>query len=118
MSEHEVRLPKPFTPTGAADLAEIQQKIYFYGWCMDHRRFDDLDALFMPDAIVHYDVPNGTKLPWPEMKQWLPKGLEIFRRHPAQHVQPDDRARKRLRPLPDLRTSDPRPGTNERRDHA
>ena len=31
------------------------------------------------DAIVHYDVPGGVKKPWPEMKQWLPGGLQLFR---------------------------------------
>lgn len=74
-------MPRPWSPAEAAHLMEIQQKIYFYGWCIDHRRFDDLDDLFTvtPEAIVHYDVPNGVRLPWPEMKQWLPKGLEIFR---------------------------------------
>ena len=58
---------------------EMQQKIYFYGWCIDHRDFAALDALFLPDAIVHYDVPGGTKAPWREMRDWLPQGLEIFR---------------------------------------
>jgi len=40
---------------------------------------DALDDLFLPDAIVHYDVQDGTRAPWNEMKSWLPKGLEIFR---------------------------------------
>ena len=68
-----------YTVEMAADLAEIQQKIYRYGWCIDHRTFDELDDLFTADAMVHYDVPGGTKLPWPEMKQWLPRGLQLFR---------------------------------------
>lgn len=67
------------TPEQAADIAEIQQKIYRYGWCIDHRSFDALDAIFTPDAIVHYDVPGGVKKPWPEMKAWLPGGLRLFR---------------------------------------
>jgi len=79
MSDEAPRIAGPFTPAQAADLMEIQQKIYFYGWCIDQRRFDDLDALFLSDAIVHYDVPMGTKLPWSEMKQWLPQGLSLFR---------------------------------------
>jgi len=69
----------PLTPAQVADVIEIQQKIYFYGWCVDHRHFDALDALFLPDTIVHYDVPMGTKKPWSEMKQWLPGGLAQFR---------------------------------------
>lgn len=68
-----------FAPERAADLAEIQQKIYRYGWCIDHRTFDELDGLFTEDAIVHYDLPGGAKKPWPEMKAWLPQGLQLFR---------------------------------------
>ncbi len=68
-----------FPPERTADLAEIQQKIYWYGWCIDHRDFDALDDLFVEDAIIHYDVPMGTKKPWPEMKKWLPNGLQLFR---------------------------------------
>ena len=60
-------------------MTEIQQKIYFYGWCIDHRDFDALDDLFLPDAMVHYDVQDGMRAPWAEMKEWLPEGLEIFR---------------------------------------
>jgi len=79
MSAAQLPIPGPFSPNQAADIAEMQQRIYFYGWCIDHRRFDDLDALFLPETIIHYDVPMGTKKPWPEMKGWLPGGLEQFR---------------------------------------
>ena len=68
-----------FSAERAADLAEIQQKIYHYGWCIDHRTFDALDDLFSEDAIVHYDLPGGARKPWPEMKEWLPNGLQLFR---------------------------------------
>ena len=74
-----VRVPGPYTPAQAADLAEIQQRIYFYGWCIDHRLFDDLDAIFLPETVIHYDVPMGTKKPWKEMKPWLARGLSQFR---------------------------------------
>ncbi len=63
----------------SADLAEIQQKIYRYGWCIDHRTFDELDDLFVEGAIIHYDLPGGAKKPWNEMKDWLPNGLQLFR---------------------------------------
>ena len=79
MSNPVPRMPGPFNPAQVADILEIQQRIYFYGWCVDHRLFDALDPLFLPEAIVHYDVPMGTKLPWVEMKKWLPDGLKIFR---------------------------------------
>jgi hypothetical protein len=71
--------PRPYSPEESAAIVEIQQKIYFYGWCIDHRDFDALDDLFLPDAIVHYDVQDGTRAVWPEMKKWLPEGLSIFR---------------------------------------
>jgi ketosteroid isomerase-like protein len=67
------------TTDEAADLAEIQQKIYRYGYAIDARDFESLDALFTEDAIVHYDVPGGVRKPWPEMKGWLPQGLKLFR---------------------------------------
>lgn len=79
MSEAIPRMTGPLTPAQAADLMEIQQKIYFYGWCVDHRLFDQLEQLFLPDTIIHYDVPMGTKKPWSEMKSWLPAGLAQFR---------------------------------------
>mgnify|MGYP001818468969 CR=1 FL=1 len=71
--------PHAFSPEEAAAVIEIQQKIYYYGWCIDHRDFAALDELFLPDAIVHYDVVDGTRAPWQEMREWLPAGLEIFR---------------------------------------
>ena len=79
MSGAQVAFPGPYTPEEAADIAEIQQRIFFYGWCIDHRLFEDLDALFLPETIIHYDVAGGTKKPWSEMKGWLPAGLSRFR---------------------------------------
>ena len=79
MARDSWKMPGPYLPEEAAAIAEIQQKIFFYGWCIDQRDFDALDELFSSDAIVHYDVPDGTRAPWKEMKSWLPKGLEIFR---------------------------------------
>ena len=61
------------------DLAEIQQKIYAYGYAIDARDFGALDAIFASDAVVDYDVPGGVRKPWPEMKEWLPQGLQLFR---------------------------------------
>ena len=79
MSIPDITIPGRFTPEQAADLAEIQQRIFFYGWCIDHRRFADLDELFLPESIVHYDTPGGTRGPWPEIRDWLEPALQIFR---------------------------------------
>ena len=78
MPSFDIKLPGRFTPQQAADLAEIQQRLYFYGWCIDHRRFEDLDELFLPESIVHYDTPGGTRGPWSEIRTWLPR-LNVFR---------------------------------------
>lgn len=75
----ESELPGRFTPEQAADFMQIQQRIFFYGWCIDHRRFHDLDGLFLPEAIVHYDTPGGTRGPWSEIRDWLAPALQIFR---------------------------------------
>lgn len=75
----EPQIPLPLSAERATDLAEIQQRIYFYGWCIDHRRFEDLDDLFLPESIVHYDTPGGTRGPWPEVRAWLAPALQIFR---------------------------------------
>ena len=40
---------------------------------------ESLDPIFTADAIVHYDVPGGVRKAWPEMKEWLPQGLQLFR---------------------------------------
>ena len=79
MNVPEPRIPGPFTPEQAADFVSIQQRIFFYGWCIDHRRFEDLDALFLPESTVHYDTPGGTKGSWPEIRAWLAPALQIFR---------------------------------------
>jgi hypothetical protein len=75
----EETIPGRYSPEQAADLAEIQQRIFFYGWCIDHRRFADLDELFRPESIIHYDTPGGTRGPWPEIRGWLREALQIFR---------------------------------------
>ena len=79
MSIPEPQIPGALTPNQAADLASIQQRIFFYGWCMDHRRFEDLDELFLLESVVHYDTPGGTKGTWPEIREWLKPALQIFR---------------------------------------
>lgn len=79
MSIPDVTLPGRFSAKQAVDFAEIQQRIFFYGWCIDHRRFADLDDLFLPESIVHYDTEGGTRGPWPEIRAWLEPALQIFR---------------------------------------
>lgn len=79
MNVPEPLIPGAFTPEQTADFMSIQQRIFFYGWCIDHRRFEDLDGLFLPESTVHYDTPGGTKGTWPEIRAWLAPALQIFR---------------------------------------
>lgn len=65
--------------TAADDICAIQQAIFRYGWCIDHRDFDALDDVFTPDAEVHYNVMGGVKRPWKQMKDFLKQSLQLFR---------------------------------------
>ena len=37
-----------------SDRLEIQQLVVDYATAIDQRRFDDLDAIFTPDAYIDY----------------------------------------------------------------
>ncbi len=80
MTRAEDSIPGRFDPDQAAAVVAIQQRIFFYGWCIDHRRFADLDDLFLPESIVHYDTQGGTRAPWSEIREWLREALRIFSR--------------------------------------
>ncbi|MBP1688205.1 MAG: hypothetical protein H6Q33_4348 [Deltaproteobacteria bacterium] len=67
------------TPQETSDVFEIQQLIYRYSWGVDHRDLALLDTVFVPDASIHYNVVGGTKLPYAEMRGWLPTALQRFR---------------------------------------
>ena len=68
----------------AEDRAEIVEKLYLYARAIDAKDFAILDRVFTPDAIIHYDVPGGTRLPYGEMIAWLKNTLAMFRM--TQHV--------------------------------
>ena len=42
-----------------SDRLEIQQLLVDYSTALDQRRFDDLDAVFTPDAYIDYRVTGG-----------------------------------------------------------
>src|SRR5574337_443142 len=67
------------TPQETSDVLEIQQLIYRYAWAVDHRELSLLDTVFAPDATIHLNVVFGRKLPYAEMRDWLPAQLQIFR---------------------------------------
>jgi hypothetical protein len=67
-----------------SDLLEITQLLFRYARAIDTRDLDLLDAIFTPDAHVHYNVPGGVALPYREMKRWL--GEVLPRHQVTQHA--------------------------------
>lgn len=61
-----------------SDRLEIQQLLADYSAAIDSRRFDDLDAVFTPDAFIDYSAFDGIVGHYPEVKPWLAEMLPIF----------------------------------------
>ncbi len=61
-----------------SDRLEIQQLLVDYSTALDQRRFDDLDAVFTPDAYIDYRVTGGIDGHYPEVKKWLADVLPNF----------------------------------------
>ena len=61
-----------------SDRLEIQQLLFDYSTAIDQRRFDDLDAVFTPDAYIDYRVAGGIAGHFPEIKAWLREVLPNF----------------------------------------
>ena len=61
-----------------SDRLEIQQLLVDYSTAIDHRRFDDLDTVFTPDAYIDYTALGGIEGHYPEVKTWLAEVLPNF----------------------------------------
>jgi 3-phenylpropionate/cinnamic acid dioxygenase small subunit len=61
-----------------SDRHEISQLMIDYSTAIDQRRFDDLDAVFTPDAYIDYRVSGGIDGRFPEVKAWLASVLPNF----------------------------------------
>jgi SnoaL-like protein len=61
-----------------SDRWEIQQLLVDYSTAIDLRRFDDLDAVFTPDAYIDYTALGGIEGHYPEVKAWLAEVLPNF----------------------------------------
>jgi 3-phenylpropionate/cinnamic acid dioxygenase small subunit len=61
------------------DRAEIQDLLVRYATAIDARRWDGLDAVFLPDARLDYRSAGGIEGPYPEVKDWLAAVLPMFR---------------------------------------
>ncbi len=67
-----------------SDRLEIQDLITAYSYAVDFHRFDDLDAIFTPDATLDFTATGGIAGPLPEVKTWLASVLPHFAGH--QHL--------------------------------
>jgi hypothetical protein len=61
-----------------SDRLEIQQLVVDYSTAIDTRHFDDLDAVFTPDAYIDYTALGGIEGRYPEVKAWLAEVLPNF----------------------------------------
>ncbi|MGD9620545.1 MAG: nuclear transport factor 2 family protein [Mycolicibacterium sp.] len=61
-----------------SDRLEVQQLLIDYSTAIDQRRFDDLDAVFTPDAYIDYRVSGGIDGRFPDVKAWLKEVLPNF----------------------------------------
>jgi len=61
-----------------SDRLEIQQLLVDYASAIDQKRFDDLDAIFMPDAHIDYSAIGGLAGQYDEVKAWLQATLAMF----------------------------------------
>ena len=61
-----------------SDRLEIQQLLVDYSTAIDLRRFEDLDAVFTPDAYIDYTALGGIEGRYPEVKAWLAEVLPNF----------------------------------------
>ena len=67
-----------------SDRLEIQDLITAYSYAIDFHRFDELDAIFTPDAMLDFTATGGVAGPLPEIKAWLASVLVHFGGH--QHL--------------------------------
>src|SRR5206468_11160516 len=54
-----------YTVEALSDRLEIQDLITAYSYAIDFHRFDDLDAIFTPDATPDFTATGGTAGPLP-----------------------------------------------------
>ncbi len=61
-----------------SDRLEIQQLLVDYASAIDCKAFDELDAVFTPDASIDYSAVGGAVGRYPEVKEWLKVALAMF----------------------------------------
>ncbi len=60
------------------DRIEVEELLTFYCTAIDGRRFDLLDRVFTPDAVIDYTRSGGIRAELPRIQEWLAKALAPF----------------------------------------
>ncbi|MGH3674448.1 MAG: nuclear transport factor 2 family protein [Mycobacterium sp.] len=61
-----------------SDRLELQQLLIGYSEAIDRRQFDELDAIFTPDAYIDYRATGGIDGRYPQIKPWLAEVLPKY----------------------------------------
>ena len=61
-----------------SDQLEIQNVLILYCSAIDSKKYDELDYVFTPNAVIDYTSAGGPRGPFHEIKSWLEKALSLF----------------------------------------
>jgi hypothetical protein len=61
-----------------SDRLELQHLLISYSEAIVRREFDELDAIFVPDAYVDYRDTGGIDGRYPQIKEWLAETLPTY----------------------------------------
>ena len=57
------------------DRVDIEELLYRYAWMVDQRRWELMDSVFTPDAMIDYTSTGGQAGPVREALAWLDRAL-------------------------------------------
>lgn len=60
------------------DRIEVEELLVRYCTAIDTRRFDLLDRVFTPDAVIDYTGSGGIRAEFPRIREWLENALAPF----------------------------------------
>jgi hypothetical protein len=61
-----------------SDRIEIEELFIKYAYAIDERNYDELDDVFLPDAVFDNTAVGGPRSDWPTMKKWLAIALANY----------------------------------------
>jgi hypothetical protein len=61
-----------------SDRLELQDLLIRYSEAIDRREFNELDAIFVPDAYIDYRDTGGIDGQYPQIKEWLAETLPTY----------------------------------------